>query len=145
MPYKYQALFDEFELTDCPGTDVKEISIPAYRWSHDPINHPWNFLPNILYDRVRKKPVRVLEKKDIAGVCNISFFIKEDVAREKLETIKKNLEKKHQKLVDFYTHLAFGQIEDTDGKATDVKNSHFGFYEYVDCNFFEKFNIIAEI
>ena len=138
--YKHQSLFDEFKLSDCPSSSVVKIQITAYRWSHAPIGNELNFLPNILYDRMRERPSRHLEPKDICANCNLSFFIKEETAMRFLKVTRERLEKKHQPFT-YYTHIAFGPIEENDGRATIIKKDHFGFYEYEKCDFAKKFKI----
>jgi|SRR4051812_43836076 hypothetical protein len=145
MEYKYQQLFDQLKLVDCPDSKVKEISIRAYRWSYDPIQHGWNFLPNVLHDNERNRPPRVLEKKDLCKCCNLSFFTIESVAYGKLKELRTHLEKKHISRLDIYTHIAGGYIDPHDGRATPEKNSHFGFYEYIGCEFKKKFDILREV
>lgn len=141
MKYKHQDLIDELNLTECPSPELSHMKGKAFRWVHSPITHDWNFLPNIKYNRVRNKPTRCLRKEELCGQCNLSFFISEDSAREKYSLFKRNLEQKHQELLDFYTHIAEGMIEENDGHATKIKKGHFGFYEFEGCQFDMKFNI----
>lgn len=145
LKYKYQNILDEFQLIDCPGLQVNEIEMEAYRWCHSPISHEWNFLPNIIYDRVRKRPPRMLNRNEICGNCNLSFFTTEATARDKYNFIKAGLEKKHRHLTDFYTHIAYGKILKEDGRATQVKDNHFGFYEFEENSFVMKFELLPTV
>ncbi len=141
MQLKYQYLIDEFQMTNqCPGDDCAEIEMTAYRWVHSPITHELNFLPNIEYDRKRKKsPPRLLMGDLICSRCGASFFTTEKKARKRLKEYKDNLEIKHQQFVN-YTHIAKGDIKRTDGVATKIKKEHFGFYEYEKCDMKKTFD-----
>ena len=144
MPFKYQTLIDSLNISsDCPDSSAAEIDILAYRWSHNPITHQWNFLPNIPYDIVRNIPPRLLVGEQNCAPCGLSFFTSEKRARDKFFTYKQYLERKYSHLTERYTHIAIGQIKKIDGKATTINNEHFGFYEYDTCDFKKTFKLIA--
>jgi hypothetical protein len=137
QPFKYQWLFDELSVSECPGDGCVNIERTAFRFCHEPIDHPWNFLPNILYDRARNRvrPVRALEPIDLCSLCNLSFYTTELAAKTKLTSFRTNAEKKHQHIADMYTHIAETQIKIEDGVASSIKREHFGFYEYEGVDF----------
>ncbi len=145
MDFKYQSLFDEFNIHDCPPAECVEINMEAYRWSHFPITHEWNFLPNLLYNKITNQgPPRQNTKSGLCSMANLSFFTSASVAKSKLDSYRLYLEAKHQKLVDRYTHICYGSIEQKDGVASEIKHDHFVFYEYINCNFAKKFRILED-
>jgi hypothetical protein len=129
--FKYQWLFDELGLNNCPKADCVEINIVAFRWSHEPLDNNLNFLPNYLYHKERgRRPPRVLEPADLCNHCNLSFFDSEDAAKSLLSKYRSNLEQKHEDLLKHYTHIAVGEIKFEDGVSTKVRKNHFMFFEY---------------
>jgi hypothetical protein len=116
----------------------------AYRWSLFPIDHTHNFLPNFLYDEARNAPPRRNDKGDekkTCRLCALSMFSSEKSAKMMFSGFNPNIK---QKLG--YTHISEGEIEESDGVSTEIEpNGHFGFFEYQDCNLFEKFVIKCEL
>lgn len=90
-------------------------------------------------------PPRVIAKEDYCSACSLSFFDSEEAAKKKVYKLKANLEKKHQRFISFYTHIAEGKINKDDGRSTPIKTNHFGFFEFEGCNFMKQFKIISAI
>jgi hypothetical protein len=140
--YKYQTLIDEHQL-DCKSLkDGHTINSIAFRWVIDPIDHEWNFLPNILYDQAKGSPRRINSVQDNlkCGYCALSLFLSKEAAMEKFSKIPK----RSQVLIG-YDSIAEGIVTEHDGVVGDLHNEHFNFFEYKDVDLKSRFVIINKI
>jgi hypothetical protein len=142
-PFKFAELFTSLGVEKiCPSEDTTEHQGGAFRWTIDPLDHPLNFLPNIIYDKLRQTnaPSRINDKADKHAKCKrcaLSFFSTEEAAKAKFLTIKES-----SRLAIGYTHIATGDISKNDGLAGLIKQGHFNFYEYQGTDFVGKFTNI---
>ena len=144
MPLKYQSEIDSLNLTVvCPNNTSSYDDFAAFRLSFDPIDHEHNFLPNIVFDRVKSIPYPYDKKDDTikCSRCGSSFYNN----KEKMIQSWNNLGAKIKENWG-YTHIASGTLYSGDGKITPPNDrGHFGFYENDDAKLIENFKIIEEL
>lgn len=144
MELKYQKEIDAlgFEIL-CPnGLTPTSERTHAFRLCFDPIDNKLNFLPNIVFDAVKKIPFNYKTASEDVKCrrCAASFYTTQDNLRKKWnsmpEMVRQNLG---------YTHIAEGFIDNTDGLIRPPdKNGHFGLYESKEAELHNKFSIISE-
>lgn len=124
---KYASLIDSHKFKiNCPEEECKEGEILAYRWCNHPITDEINFLPNYIEDEVKGRPPRMLSEEDKkCSACAISFFDDKDFAIKKFLSFPRSI-----RLKLGYTHVAEGNIVQTDGVISPIKGNHFVLYEY---------------
>lgn len=143
MGLKFQAEIDKFNLVDCPSNvSVPEKDIKAYRFSFEPIEHEYNFLPNVLIDRIKNVPFNFNlcspEKKCLR--CGSSFFLSSESALSKWNKLPIQFKENYG-----YTHLASGTINKEDGFISIPQNNHFTFYQKEDVQLEKKFKNITKL
>jgi hypothetical protein len=136
--YKYQYLFDEHNLNCKSLEEAKSIHSIAFRWVINPIEHKWNFLPNILYDVAREAPRRINDFQDDmkCGYCAISLFLSQEAAKSKFMAFPKRI----RDLLG-YNSIAEGLVTEEDGVVGDLAHEHLNFYEFEDVDLRSRFVI----
>ncbi len=145
MKLKYQTEIDNFNLTvKCP-TDVSllEDDMYAYRFSLSPITDVLNFLPNVLYDRLKPaifNYTKASEEKKCKR-CGSSYFSDKKKAFNSWNSLSEKIQENLG-----YSHLAYGILKKSDGWVTNIEeSSHFSFYEEENAYLFTQFQIIEEL
>jgi hypothetical protein len=139
---KYQDLINEQKTDDeCPCSNCFPATGEAFRWVLNPIEHPWNFLPNKLYSEHQSRPIRINSEVDLhkCSDCALSMFTSEDKARKKFQGIPSPMRETLG-----YTHLAHGDIENA-GLRSKAKAGHFNLFEYEGIELRSKFVIVDEL
>jgi hypothetical protein len=138
---KYKHVIESRSLSiQCPS----ETSIPsnqeAYRFVLSPIEHEQNFLPNILYDKVRGTQIdyNKMPEDKYCSRCGISLYD----TLQNAKTAYKSLTPKIKVNLG-YTHVARGTLVEEDGLMKAIsEHGHFGFYENSNADIGKKFLIV---
>jgi hypothetical protein len=145
MALKYQSEIDKFQLTiNCPenvSPPAKEIE--AFRFSFSPITHDLNFLPNVVFDRVKPIPFNYAKASAIVKCrrCGASFYINLESALNQWSNLSEQVRDSLG-----YTHIAAGKLDAQDGLMKEPeKSGHFGFYENDTADLTAKFNLLARL
>lgn len=146
MTLKYQDEIDNLRLSIfCPDVSsiIMDGRVYAYRFCFDPINDKHNFLPNIVFDKVRN----IFFDYDNAGEstkcsrCGASFYTNIDYAKNKWNSLPERVRVKLG-----YTHIGYGILELEDGiRKTPDRKGHFSFYENEGVDLGLKFKLIGEL
>ena len=143
-PLKYHEIIKEQNLdSNCPFSDCYEANLTAYRWVKLPIEDEDNFLPKLILDRKHNKPPRRnnSDDKTICSDCALSMFDDKDKATKKF-----NKYPKRTRNLLGYSHVAKGEIAQSDGVITQISNSgHFDLFEYENVSLKHKFIISGEL
>lgn len=141
MQLKYQNEIDNLDLHGlCPDEvfpPSEEINV--FRFSYDPIDHVLNFLPNVVFDRL--KPIPFNYKTASPHVkckrSGASYYIDADNAQDKWDNLPEQVRANLG-----YTHLATGTLDANDGfmRQPDI-DGHFGFYESDNADLAKKFTL----
>lgn len=128
--FKYQKYLSSYE--NCPPTEYQEISMNAFRWIFEDINHENNFKPVLLIkpERINDKMFDSPEKK--CEGYGLSLYDSLSNAKNAYDRIHKR-NKNFSKMVG--TYVAQIALVQTDGVASEFstrKNNkgHFNFHEY---------------
>lgn len=144
MALKYKTEIDKFELTiDCPQSAVAiPNELPSFRFSFSPIGHEHNFLPNVVFDRVRNSSVNYAKKspEQKCSRCGASFYQKKDDCKYAWSNLPGSIRE-----ILSYTHIAFGKLNTDDGVMVNGINGHFTFYENEGADLKSKFELIEEL
>lgn len=145
MPLKYQNEIDALELPfECPSQLVAIAEMTeAHRWSLNPIEHEWNFLPNVVYDRVRGSGIDYanFDPHRKCSRCGASYY---RTIQECRDAWDEGLSAQIKSLLGF-THIASGSLDIGDGGIINGNNGHFTFYEDAEANLPQKFTIVEEL
>ena len=143
MALKYQTEIDNLQISAvCPNGVLPATGAIAYRFSYTPITHDLNFLPNVVFDRMKGLGFNygTASANRKCSRCGASFYETRDSAVNKwnslTEQVRENLG---------YTHLAVGTLDKTDGLVSTPRDGHFSFYEYIDADLTKKFKIVADL
>lgn len=143
MPLKYQREIDNFNLSiPCPENAIPPDDMDAYRFSFSPVNHEHNFLPNVVFDRIRGIGPNYSKLPDArkCSRCGGSYYKTLEGAKNSwgslAEQIRDNLG---------YTHVAHGVLSKEDGFIIPPVTDHFTFYENDGVLLSEKFTLIEEL
>ena len=150
MALKYQQEIDRLSLSlSCPeGVYPPNGELPAFRLSFNPIEHPLNFLPNVVFDREKNIPFPYTKrlttnegKVIVCKRCGASFYLSLESVRKQWENMS------DQNKENFgYTHIANGTLNGKDGLMREPeKSGHFGFYEDEKANLTKKFKVSEEL
>jgi hypothetical protein len=127
--FKYQNYLDSYE--NCPPPEYQQVSMSAFRWIFEDINHENNFKPVLLIkpERINDKMFDSQERK-CEGYA-LSLYDSLSNAKKAYERIRKR-NKNLPKMVG--THVAKIALAQTDGVAYECsrhKNNkgHFNFHE----------------
>ena len=145
MALKYQNEIDGLNLNiNCPNEVIEPDNVLAYRWSYIPVQHPMNFVPNIVFDRLNNSSVNYakLDNAKKCSRCGVSFYTSLEIAKSVWNSLNETL---GEKLKLDYTHISSGVLTRGDGYMKVPKNGHFGFYENVDVEIENKFTTIDTI
>ena len=144
MGLKYQNEIDNFNLDiKCPDEVSEPNGIDAFRFSYNPIGHPLNFLPNVVFDRQTNGTFNYKKASDPVKCkrCGASYYTSLINAKSKWEELS---EQNKQNLG--YTHIANGILAPIDGLMKEPdKEGHFGFYEYENVDLAKKFKLVSEV
>ena len=138
MEFKYKSdltIVEETKKCIC-FENANEISLIAYRWVFSD-NDTRNFEPTA------KRPENLSHQRKCEGWA-LSFYDTKDNSKSAWEKIISNRKDAYMKIG---THIAEVQIEETNGKADDVRvlDGHFNLLEYEDSNFEGKFSVIFDL
>src|ERR1700710_1760168 len=145
MPLKYQNEIDNFNLSiECPiNLKWEGGELDAHKFSFAPIENKLNFLPNVLFDRLKGIPFDYIKANELVKCkrCGSSYYDKLDSAI----TAWNNLSPQVQENLG-YTHIALGKLNNQDGYISEIsKNGHFGFYENENVDLRLKFKILTSL
>ncbi len=145
MALKYQSQIDDFKLSIvCPINTIKEEKIiPAYRLSFESIDNELNFLPNVIFDKIKNHPYNYIKADDSIKCkrCGASFYTNTQDIYNRWNSLTVVIREKLG-----YTHIASGNIDSKDGHLTEPDDKgHFGFYENEGVDLKSKFEIIAKL
>ncbi len=141
---KYSREIKELGLKiDCPYKDCSTINTNSFRWIKMPLKNINNYLPRIILNYSNSIPLRRNDLSDNSKCsdCGLSMFNSKENAIRKFfgfpERIRKNLG---------YTHIASCNISEEDGLSSKINlQGHFDFFEFVDINLADKFELIGEL
>lgn len=127
----------------CPGRVFPPCCQLAYRFVFSTVRHDYNFLPNVLFDRLRGSSVDYdnMDDHQYCARCGISLFDTLAGARRAYEDLSP-----YTKTKLGYSHLAQGILNEPDGWMKPVgKNGHFSFFESMDADLTNNFIIIEQL
>jgi hypothetical protein len=138
MPFKYQA---DLPPTNCPPANYQPTNREAYRFVHEDVNHPNNFLPVF-----KIKPARKLSTTDDSQVCKgygLSMFDTLENASNRYNSLTADNPNIWRSIG---THIAKGQLTERCGVCGSVDSrGHFTFHEYEGIDLVNKFAIVLRV
>lgn len=139
MQFKYSTYIDSIE--GCPPSDYHNVEMTIYRWVHQEMRHPNDFLVVAMIN-----PRRVNDPSiDLSNKCKgfgLSFY-------DSLQNAQKQYRAKiaaHRRLVESIgEYVAEGKLAKSDGviSPVDKRNGHLTFHEYAGVDLKEKFVIVG--
>lgn len=131
---------DLVKITNCPPCDCERKTLQAYRFVFEPV------CMNSFIPQGKKSPVRICNEKNDKTKCSLlalSMFITEAQAIAKYQALKKKHKNIH-KIIG--THLAKGQINDSDGLVTKYNHEgHFDFFEFLNTDLTKNFVVLKDL
>ena len=126
----------------CPNGVQPATGAIAYRFSFKPITHEHNFLPNVVFDRVKGIGFnyKTAPANRKCSRCGASFYETKESAVSKWSSLTEQIREKLG-----YTHLAEGALDPTDGLVSSPHDGHFTFFENINVDLTKKFNIVADL
>lgn len=138
MLYKYAEYINAIE--DCPPTDYQNRTVTVFRWVHEEMDHPNNFLPVALINprRVNATAIDLQEKCALYG---LSMFDSMNNARKRYRALTAQ-NPRFPKTVGEY--VAEGKLLQTDGVISSAnQQGHLTLYEYEGIDLKTKFTIVG--
>jgi hypothetical protein len=132
--FKHQKDINTHAPQNCPPSDAIPKSILAFRFVCDPITNQ-DFMTQI---NLGNLPRRTEEMHDSCKRCGLSMFLTIESAKYKYSVVP-------NKSRFQYTHLAKGELIESDGVCSDATNGHFTFYEYANSAVWSKFSIVSQL
>lgn len=136
MSYKYSEYIDTIE--ECPPSHYQEKACIVYRWVHQGMDHPNDFLPAAII-----KPQRVNDRLDHEKKCKaygLSMYNTLENARKQYLIL---IAKFPRFAAQVGEYVAEGHLSQSDGQfsSADKRSGHLTFHEYRDTELAKKFTV----